>query len=322
MKIAISIFFDCLYLEPALVTAHEVIMKLWQSNLVHKIYLVYLDNNTSNDHDARIVIQNFCSVFEDKASILAISLRNTLGSFRSFHFNNSILYKSLIASMIDHEPFIMNLDAGILLGGKFDQFLQEIMHDLCTDSATWVVGAHCHSPDSLLSPDLMSQPHNNLYPAGTLIMFNSEQYKKNKWHDRYIGNYSKFQSYLTYAEQELMCLTATEGEIISLPGAGQRITPFLGLDVLTGKENRIASSCLDDCVYFKFVGSIKPWKYWVLDPNKSIYTRQRAILEKNFNLSEIPLIERSRISKLSEDHYLGFLRAYDFYLQNNIDHRY
>jgi hypothetical protein len=124
-------------------------------------------------------------------------------------------------------------------------------------------------------------------------------------------------AHLTYAEQELMCLTAIEGEIIPLRGLDQRITPFLGLEVLLGRENRISPSCIDDCLFFKFVGTIKPWKYWVLDPNKSLYTKRRAMLEEKFSLSGIPLIEKNRVSIPNETYLLQFLKAYDIYIQNN-----
>jgi hypothetical protein len=165
VTIAISIFFDHLYLEAALVTAYEVI-KLGVPNLIHKIYLIYLDNNHSDDDEAHLVIQNFCSAFNSNMPIIAIKVQNSLSEFSSFHFNNSIIYKSLIPSMIDYEPFIMNIDAGIILGGKFERFLQELNIRICSDSNSWVIGAHCHSPSDLLPSILLDQPHNSLAHVG------------------------------------------------------------------------------------------------------------------------------------------------------------
>ena len=238
-------------------------------------------------------------------------MRNTLGGFSAYHFNNSIIYKAILPSIIPHESFLMNIDAGILPGNEFAGFLREIDESLCASADSWIIGAHCHATEDRLPAPLSERPHNCLYSAGNILLFNTAQYERGGWYNRYVSNYLACQSYLKYAEQELICLTATEGELIPLPGFDRRITPFLGLEVFYGKAERLPTSCAEESLFFKFVGSLKPWKYWVLDPNKSLYTRRRAVLEEKFQLSGIPLIERNRMSAPREDYIATFMKAYD-----------
>ena len=316
MKVAISILFDSAYIESALVTAHDVLVRFQGAS---KIYLIYLLSDPVEDQECLDVIRNFCGRFGDKVPIVPITLKNSLAQFSAYHFNNSIIYKALIPSIIQHEPFLMNIDAGILLGDRFDELWQDISAQVERKSGDWVVGAHCHDPaeSGLMPKTLIDHPHSELYPAGNLLLFNCSQYHKRNWHERFIGNYLKFIAELKYAEQELICLTAEEGEILPLPFIERRITPFLGVNVLNGSAPPLPISCLKDCIFFKFVGSFKPWKYWVLDPNKSIYTKRRAELEAQFPLAGINIIEQYRASLPREDWALGFLKAYDVHLLNS-----
>ncbi len=311
MNIAISILFDSAYIEPALVTAHDVFTRLAR---IPKLYLIYLLSGSKEDLENIRIIQNFCSRFGSEVSIVPITLQNTLAKLSVYHFNNSIIYKALIPSIVQGEPFIMNLDAGILLGAQFEEFWRDINARVEQDVGDWIVGAHCHEPTEFMPHALQAHPHSNYYPAGNLLLFNSAQYNRQKWHERLLGNYLKFMPDLNYAEQELMCLTAEQSEIMPLPSVESRITPFLGLDVLLGKAEQLHFSCLDNCLFFKFVGSLKPWKYSVLDPNKFIYTKRRAELEARFPLLGIPVIERHR-SAFQEEWALAFLKSYDVFLQ-------
>jgi lipopolysaccharide biosynthesis glycosyltransferase len=311
VSIAISILFDSAYLEPALVTAHEVLTRILR---IPKLYLIYLLAGNEDDQENIRIVQDFCSRFGSEVSIVPISLQNTLAKLSVYHFNNSIIYKALIPSIVHGELFIMNLDAGILLGSEFAAFWLDINERVEQDFGAWIIGAHCHEPAVFMPLALQAYHHNEFYPAGNLLIFNSTQYNRQKWHERLLGNFLKFMPDLNYAEQELMCLTAEQGEIMPLTSADKRITPFLGLDTLLGQAEQMHISCLEDCLFFKFVGSLKPWKYSVLDPNKSIYTKRRAELEVRFPLSGIPVIEQHR-SKFNEEWASAFQKAYDVFLQ-------
>lgn len=315
MTIALSILFDSAYIEPALVTAFDAI-SLGIGDNVHKIYLIYLRKDGESDREAASLIQAFADKFSGHVPVVAVSVANTLGELQSHHFNNSIIYKGLIPSIISSEPFILNLDAGILFGGLFKAFLQKIEKDFCQPSQDWIVAAHGRSAEGALPSALAGYPHHSFYSDGNLLLFNVENYVKHKWHERYIRNYSVYVPHLEYAEQELICLTAADNELLTLPGVELRRMEFLNSDVLLGRKKQ-ETAALDDCLVFKFVGSFKPWKYWVLDPSKSVYTKRRSRLEAVFPLAGNQLIEAVRMSYAREEYVTGFLKAYDYYLQQN-----
>lgn len=314
MSIAISILFDSAYIEPALVTAFDIISHGLQSS-VHKVYLINLQKNKEADSDAASLIQAFADKFSVSIPIVAISVADTLGELNRHHFNNSIIYKGIIPAIVPSEPYILNLDAGILLGGLFKDFLQRIESDFCKPSQDWVIGAHGRNSEGAIPAALAGYAHHHYYTDGNLLLFNVENFVRNKWFERYVGNYSAYGPHLEYAEQELICLTAKDAELLTLPGVEQRITEFLNTDVLMGAKKR-EEPTLDDCLIFKFVGSFKPWKYWVLDPNKSIYTKHRMLLEATFPLAGNPIIEAVRMSCAREEYAIGFLKAYDYYVNH------
>ena len=318
MTLAVSILFDASYIEPALLTAYEMIGR---EDLIHRVYLVYLLGDPDEDAESLTVLSHFCEKFNTKKSYFsAITLSDTFHKFNTLHFNNTILYKLFIPKLISYENYIMNIDAGILPGDRFDAFLRDVESRYCTaDPGDWVMAAHCHESEGRIPPALGALPHHSLYPAGNMLLFNSRQYARRDWYDRLSANFVKFGPHLIYAEQELACLSAEEDELLHLPGTNDRHTPFLGLERLQGTAAPWSESCNRDCLFFKIVGSVKPWKYWVLDPNKAAYTRRRAVLEAEFPLSGIALIERHRTSALPSpaDWPAAFLRAYDTYLLKN-----
>ena len=136
-----------------------------------------------------------------------------------------------------------------------------------------------------------------------------------RWQERYLGNYFAHAMHLEYAEQELICLTAHESELVALPDRELRLMEFLGTDLLLGKKTFVTPD-MQNNLFHKFVGSFKPWKYWVLDPNKFIYIKRRSELESEFSLSGNPLVEAMRMSYEREEYVIGFLKAYDYYVQH------
>jgi hypothetical protein len=120
---------------------------------------------------------------------------------------------------------------------------------------------------------------------------------------------------LQYAEQDLMCITSVNGEIINIPRADQKFLIFLTIDTIMGKNKLIESKDLESSIFYKHCGSFKPWKYNVLDLNKSAFTKRRVLLEKKFQLTGNKLIELNRID-FRPDWSLAFLKAFDYHSSN------
>ena len=310
MQVAASILFDASYIECALLTAFELTKR---SKKFHHIYLLYLSSDGPDDEEARTLLATFSGRCSGTVPVRAIVVKNTLGSFNAYHFNNSVIYKAIIPSMLPHEPYIINIDAGILLGQRFDNFVDSITSSLCTADAQWILSAHCISPDGNMSGALAQEPRNSLYPAGALIFFHTANYLARDWYSRYIDNYSRWGTHLRYAEQELVCLTAQEGELKALPSINDINVHQLNLEVLTSDIQRLSLSEVEDCVFFKFAGSVKPWKYWVLDPNKALYTERRQRMEQEFVISGLALIEKHRELAPRPDWVRTFQKSFEVY---------
>lgn len=309
MKIAASILFDSIYIEPALLTAFELINN---SNSFNKIYLLYLSNNDNEDSEVQEIVESFCNSLDSTKIIIFIKINNTLERFFSHHFTNSIIYKSLIPSILPEEPYIINIDAGTMLGVQFDQYMQLVYNQIQNnESNNWIISAHCSDSIVNLPISLHSFSMNKLYPAGVVLLFNSYNYKRFNWFERYISNYNLFNSNLKYAEQELICLTAEENELINLPESSNIKILFLGTDQLKEKKINEIYLEVDNSVYFKFAGSFKPWKYWVLDPYKALYLIRRKKMENYHSINNIELIEKNRIFSNNIDWNLGFLKNYE-----------
>jgi hypothetical protein len=316
MQVAASILFDASYIECALLTAFELTQR---SKKFHHIYLLYLSSDGPDDEEARTLLAAFCSRCSGAVPVSAIVVKNTLGSFNAYHFNNSIIYKAIIPSVLPHEPYILNIDAGILLGQRFDTFVDSITSSHCTADAQWILSAHCINPEDNMAGALAQAPHNSLYPAGALFFFHTANYLAREWYTRYIDHYNRWLPHLRYAEQELICLTAAEGELRALPAADDLHVRTLGVDVLNGVKERLPLRDADDCVFFKFAGSLKPWKYWVLDPNKAIYTARRQTMEEQFVVSGYGLIEKHRELATRADWVRTFQQGYELYLARTLN---
>lgn len=308
MKLAVTVLFDQSYIEPALLTAYELIRC---ASRIDKIYLLLLSSEDPDDVDAQEILAEFVEKFNGHIKVSAVHIKNTLQGFQKFHFNNSIIYKALIPSAIPHEHYILNLDAGFLLGQRFNRFLESMIESHQSDTNDWIISAHCINPEENLSLELAGMPHNTLYPAGGLLLFNCKNYSNQGWFRRYTKNFELLSSRLTYAEQELICLTADGGELRTLGLMDEVHTKQLSNAVLEGRQAPLQYGETDDCALFKFTGSFKPWKYWVLDPDKRLYSIRRAALESEFQLTGIPLIEKHREHATRPDWIRAFQQSYE-----------
>lgn len=292
-RIVASILFDASYIEPALVTAYELIQ---HADYFKSIVLIYADGGSPDDNEAKNIIYRFVETFSRKVDLRAIQIRNHLPQINRYHFNNTIIYKVLIPSVLPQESYVLNFDAGILIGDVFDQFMRELNEAQTGESDKWVIAAHCFPSSVNLPIELRKFPYNDLYPAGTLLLFNVKNYIESKWQDRYLSNYLELHNQLGYAEQELMCITSMPDELRPLPFEEKRKVWFLGSNLYSDNTDwrAITEEEMKGSIFFKFFGSIKPWKYWCLDPARSIYLSRRSALEREFRVSDNLLIEKHR----------------------------
>lgn len=313
--ITATILFDAGYVESALITAYE--LRTMRAH-VDEVVLVLLLRNPADDEVVTGIIAGFCAKMATDAAApryTAIHTRGGLPEFNALHFNSSILYKAVVPSIVARDRTLLNIDAGVLLGPAFGAFLDESLARL-HDQPDWVLAAHADpidpaSPSRRLPDALAGLPHNLRYPIANLLFFHPRNYVRANWYERFLTACCQHLPHLCYAEQELICLLATDQELVALPRIEDRTLFHLNYDALLDPAEPMPSADHADCVFFKFVGSVKPWKHWVLDPRRKLYLERRARLEAVFPLDGIELVQRLRRECANESWREGFYRAYE-----------
>ena len=231
-KFCLSITFDQFYIEPALLTAYEIL----NCGLSYKLHLVYIepkDKDTSNEME-NILLKFKGTINNDQ--LIIIKVANTLNDYNKFHFTNSIIYKILNPSIIKDYDFILNLDAGILCGNKFVDFIECIITEVNNHKHdNSLVSAFCTDSEVDLNIGLHNFPHNSKYPSGIVMLFNVRNYDLFNTVDKILSTWYQFSDYFIYGEQDLLCIIAEEGQISQLPMSDSIIIEYLDLK---GKKKR------------------------------------------------------------------------------------
>ena len=283
-----TICFDKNYIEAALLTAFELM-----NHEAIPLYLIYIESE-GDDEEPLVILQSF----ELRVKGLGVSFikikNNIFGKLDKFHFTNSILYKILIPSIIDHD-YIINIDAGTLLGNRFSEYLAEVdfcvMHHYTSD---FVMAAFCGSSKVDLPVHLSKYPHNSKYPTGWVLLFDKKNYQSKNLYERTIRMYMAHQNELVWAEQDLLCLLLNGEELQDLPMKNSVLNEQLSIDGLL--TNARSAGWGQEFSLYKVSGSLKPWKYWVLDPRKNFYLSRRDALQKYLDLDAYSFIKSCRHS--------------------------
>jgi lipopolysaccharide biosynthesis glycosyltransferase len=284
----ITVLFDQNYVEPALVTAIEI-LEVKPENV--DFYLIYL----CRQNDSTDVINLLSAFSANSDRVKLIKLADTaLPVFNVYHFTNSIIYKLLIPSIVNAH-FILNIDAGTILGKKFPSFLSKTQA-LCEHAGRndFVVEAYCDASQDKLPTRLLDAPHNKLYPWGWILLFNKEAYQKINLFDATMTKFKIHQSQLVYAEQDLLCLLLEEGQLIEFDNKDELVCENLTLDGLINDER--SEGIGGNYCFYKVAGTLKPWKYWVLDPKKEFYLRRRLRLCAHVEIDSYGIIGVNRHS--------------------------
>ena len=140
-------------------------------------------------------------------------------------------------------------------------------------------------------------------------MPNCENYRKSKLFDRWISGYSLHKDQLVWAEQDLLCLVAEEGELHSLDLHGGILTENLSIQGYLQFESSIALS--STFMLYQVTGTLKPWKSWVFDPKKKFYLNRREEVLRHINLSNSSAILSNRFQLTHEPLYRAFLTIHE-----------
>ena len=293
-KIGISIIFDQFYLEPALITAFELI----QSGINYPVHLLYIESQEpSISNEIEVILSDFISSFKLDSineSIIVIKVKNTLNIFDKFHFTNAIIYKILVPSILEDFDYILNIDAGILLGEKSSDFINAIASEINNNIYNnTIIAAFCTDSKIDLISSLQHIPHNTKYPSGIMMLFNVLKYNSEYTYRNILSTWNHLSAELAYAEQDLLCIILKEGQLVQLPLVNLMVGEFLDLEGVDNNSISISEQ-VKEFAFYKVWGTCKPWKYWVLDFRKVFYLNRRRIFENFFPISKYEIIIRNR----------------------------
>lgn len=308
-KIALSVIFDENYVEPALVTIFDLVRFAPED---FDIFLVYMESsNAEVNADITNLINNAINGISSTNKVSAIKFKSTIfDRFEKYHFTNSILYKLVLPELLQHD-YIVNIDAGFLSGSEIDYLFEYLLGVVAGPhfSSSCAVGSVCFPSPKDLSAELSVLKHNKLYPTGWILLFNCENYRKSKLFDRLISGYSLHKDQLVWAEQDLLCLVAEEGELHNLDLLGGILTENLSIQGYLQFESSIALS--STFMLYKVVGTLKPWKSWVFDSKKKYYLNRREEVLRDINLSNSSAILSNRFQVTHEPLYRAFLTIHE-----------
>lgn len=283
--ICFTVCFDQAYIEPALLTALELLQQQ-----AAPVYLIYLEN-TGDSPEVRQMLQAFASR-HGREQLRSLAIQNTVfDKFEKYHFSNAILYKTLVPSVVQHD-YVISIDAGYLLGSRFAEWMDEVKD--CLEQhypREFVLASFCGNSARDLPAPLHSQAHHARYPTGGVLLFSRAQYLQGNWYERIVAGYLQHKNDLLWAEQDLLCLLLEGAQLQDLPLAKSVLLEQLHPEgLLAGARS---AACSQDFSLYKISGTLKPWKYWVLDPRKYFYLQRRQALAP-LALENYPLIQELR----------------------------
>lgn len=278
----------------------------------------YSDKNLNEDLDLLkqlIIVTNLSA-----KPVKIVLVKNNLPQINTHHFNNLVIHKLLTPSYIESSSNLqLNLDAGFLIGTKFNDLIRHFLIEFAERNEAFVALLGEDSKHFL--PNYFLQKSTlNYYPKGGLLIFDRNQYFGRKANETFYKNYIYYRHTLIYPDQELLAICLDPTEVIRLTELESNpiYIRYLWPDYFVRKREPILSS--KDFALYKNAGLLKPWQYFVLDPEKSLYISRRNDLSEKINLDGNVSIENARELIPRKDILIAGCKLYEIQLVNDYLH--
>jgi len=268
-ELEIALIVDRRYLDPLTTT----LWSLLNSNIASDLTRITVVYNLIEAEDERYIgpftqiISKFIELSNQKLRAFRFE-RGPFDSFNRLHFNATILNKLLLPESINSESNILFIvDAGLVVGRQIKPFVEE-----CRLKANRPIAA-------FTSPKENSFGEIREYPAGVILMINVQAYKDAGITNRLISYFREYHSTLLYGEQDLLFevlhpteLTSFESRYVKIHFDLATFSRWDEINDLTDLVNK------QDYLYWKYVGSAKPWLYGIKNPIAAHYFNAQASL--------------------------------------------
>ena len=199
----------------------------------------------------------------------------------SFHFPDIVFAKLLLPCLFPDE-IIAFIDSGFIVTNKrsLKKWFQEIETSFRRSNL------------SMGMPTATWKPNNQWSVNGQFIIFNKKEFESQKILSRLVGSFNELlpTGSLQMPEQDLVNLTIGKDELFPIFNFPNKTSDLVLFAELTNRGIISARDLVGKCALFKFVGSFKPWHYWVTNPDKQIFLKRVAEVS---HLLDIPLLKQT-----------------------------
>ena len=280
----IVLIVDRRYLDPLAVT----VWSLLNSNIANVVKQITVVYNLTDAEDERYInpFMQIISKFIEFSSTHLRALRLERGPFDSFqrlHFNATILNKLILPELINSSNNILFIvDAGLVFGRQIKPFIEE-----CRLKANKPIAAFTESKENKTGEI-------REYPAGAILMINVEAFRDTGLINRLVSYFREYQSTLLYGEQDLLFEVLHPAELTSFENHYAKVhfdlATFSTWDEINNLSNLVNAQ---NYLYWKYVGSAKPWLYGIKNPLATHYFNAQAALPNELQ----QILEQVRFSQ-------------------------
>lgn len=204
----------------------------------------------------------------------------------TFHFPGIVFAKLLLPNLFSEE-IIAFIDSGFIVTNK------------CS-LKKWFQKIEVSFRGSNLSMGMPTAPwaSNNQWSVnGQFIIFNKTIFESHKILNKLIDSFNELlpTGSLQMPEQDLVNLTIGEDELFPIYDFPNKISDLVLYAELLSKGITSAEDLARECALFKFVGSFKPWHYWVTNPDKQIFLKRVSDVS---DALDIPLVKNTQFYQI------------------------
>jgi len=317
-SVALTVTFGRSYLESAIITLYEFsTADIAEIGEVIGILILTKEDKEDPDleKDLNVLRELITKTAHRRSPIKVNLIDDYLPQFRIYHFNNVVFHKLLSPGYIATSvPLQLNIDAGFLVGPKINSLLSNYL-DQIQQRPSVIVACIGEDLDSQLPPYFQETSPLTFYPKGGLMFFCRRRYFEEHLNRKFLHHISISIDKFQYPDQELLATVLSADEILRLIDIVPQsvFVRYLWADFyVRSKEEAIPQG---DFSLYKIAGLLKPWQYFVQDPEKSRYLVHREAVSEHINFDTSNTIRNEREAIPRKDLLINGLKYYEYILR-------
>jgi hypothetical protein len=317
-SVALTVTFGRSYLEAAIITLYEFCKAdIVEIEEITGILILTKEDKEDPDlaQDLNVLRELITKTAQCRPPVKVNLIDDFLPQFKAYHFNNVVFHKLLSPGYIEtNAPLQLNIDAGFLVGPKINHLLSYYLEQIQKKQSV-VIACIGEDLNSQLPAYFQKASPLTFYPKGGLVFFCRRRYFEGHLNRRFLDQISISIDKFQFPDQELLATALGAEEILRLVDIVPKsvFIRYLWADYyLRSKEEAIPQT---DFSLYKIAGLLKPWHYFVQDPEKSRYLVHREAVSEHINFERSNTIRAERESIPRKDLLINGLKCYEYILR-------